>query len=142
MRRCLPALAATAILAATAAPAAAQPGCSVPDTSWHSCLSAAHRSVVGTNKVRFTRATPILVVRYSACPADLLRRRVVIRNNRGDRLAAKSIDGSCKNGIARWKTTLRPDVDVRAGTIVRSYWSHLADEDTAPGVKLGKRKKS
>ena len=139
MRRCLPALAAIAITAATAAPAAAQSGCSVPESSWHSCLSAAHRAVKGTNQVRFTRATPILIVRYAACPADL-HRRVVIRNNRGDRLAAKSLDGTCKNGIARWKTTLRPDVDVRAGTIVRSYWSHLADEDDAPGVKLGKRK--
>ena len=142
MRRCLPALAAIAITAATATPAAAAaPRCSVPETSWHSCLSAAHRAVEGTNKVRLMRATPILIVRYDACPANL-HRRVVIRTNRGKRLAAKSLDGTCENGIARFKTTMRPEIDVRAGTIVRSYWSHLDDEDNAPGVKLGKRKKS
>jgi hypothetical protein len=140
MRCSLLALAATATLAVTAPGAAAQSGCSVPKQSaWHSCLTAAHRAVKGTDQVRFTRATPVLIVRYTACPADLIRRKVTIRDNRGEKLATKRVDGRCKNGIARWKTTVRPNLDVRAGTIVRSYWSRLPDEDSAPGVRLGER---
>ena len=104
-RRCVPVLVAAGSIAVVAAPAAAAaPGCSVPtQSSWQSCLTAGHRAVLGTNKVRLTRATPVLVVR---------------------------------DGIARYRTNLRPDVDLRAGTVIRSFWSRLADEDRAPSVKL------
>ena len=139
MRRCVPVLVAAGSIAAVAAPAAAAagPGCSVPtQSSWHSCLTAGHRAVLGTNQVRLTRATPVLVVRVGTCPANLIRRTVKVRTRAGDLVARKRVTGHCRNGIARYRTNLRPDMDLRTGTVIRSFWSRLADEDRAPSVKL------
>ena len=38
--------------------------------------------------------------------------------------------------VARWRVVLHPNVDLRAGTVIQSFWSRLADEDRAPKVKL------
>jgi hypothetical protein len=138
MRRYLTVLAAAGIAGAVGVPAAsAAPGCSVPDRpTWHSCLTAGHRAVLGTNDVRLTRATPTLVVRMTACPTHLIRRTVAVRTKSGERLARERVTGHCHNGVARWRTSLRPNVDVRAGTVIRSFWSRLPDEKRAPSVKL------
>lgn len=137
MRR-LPVLVAAGTIAAVAAPAAsAAPGCSVPDhPAWHSCLSAGHRAVTGTDRVLLTRATPVLVIRLSACPENLIRRKVTLRTRGGDRLGRKRVTGHCKNGVIRYRTNLRPDIELRVGTTIRSFWSRLADEDDPASVKL------
>jgi hypothetical protein len=138
MRRSLTVLAAAGIVAAVgAAPASAAPGCSVPDRpAWHSCLSAGHRAVLGTDNVQLTRATPVLVMRLTACPDTLIRRRVVLRTGDGERLARKRVTGHCRKGVARWRTNLRPDVELPVGTVLQSFWSRLPDESRAPKVKL------
>jgi hypothetical protein len=138
MRRCLLVLAAAGTIALLAAPAAsAASSCPLKSgAAWHSCLTAGHRAVTGTNDVRLTRATPILVMRLSACPAQLIRRTVKLRTRSGDLLARKRVTGHCRKGIARWRTNLRPEVDVRSGTVIQSFWSRLADEDDPPSVKL------
>jgi hypothetical protein len=139
MRRPLTVLAAAGIAGLLAAPAAsaASTECSVPNrTAWHSCLSAGHRAVVGTNKVRLTRATPALVIRLSACSGHAMRRKVQVRTRSGDLIARRRVTGRCRKGIARWRVNIRPDIELRAGTVIRSFWSHLPDENRAPSVKL------
>jgi len=138
MRRSLIVLAAAGIAGGvTAAPAAAAPGCSVPDhPAWHSCLSAGHRAVEGTNRVLLTRATPVLVIRLSACPDPVIRRKVTLRTRSGDKLASERVTGKCKNGVTRYKTKLQPNVELRVNTVIQSFWSRLPDEDRAPKVKL------
>lgn len=139
MHRRITVLAATvaAVGAIFASTAAAKSPCSVPDhPAWHSCLSAGHRAVLGTDQVRLTRATATLVVRSAACPTRLIRRTVTLRTTKGELLARKSLSGRCSHGVARWRTNLRPNLDVARGTVVRSFWSRLADEDQAPSVKL------
>jgi hypothetical protein len=137
MRR-LPVLVAAGTIAAVAAPAAsAAPGCSVPDhPAWHSCLSAGHRAVTGTDQVRLTRATPVLVIRLSACPDNVFRRRVTLRTRSGDRIARKRVTGHCHKGVIRYRTNLRPDVELKIGTTIQSFWSRLPDEDDPASVKL------
>ncbi len=138
MRRSLIVLAAAGIAGGvTAAPAAAAPGCSVPDhPAWHSCLSAGHRAVDGTDRVLLTRATPVLVIRLSACPDPVIRRKVTLRTRSGDKLASERVTGKCKNGVTRYKTKLQPNVELRVNTVIQSFWSRLPDEDRAPKVKL------
>jgi hypothetical protein len=138
MRRSLTVLAAAGIAGGIAAtPASAASGCSVPDhPAWHSCLSAGHRAVEGTDKVLLTRATPILVIRLSACPDPVIRRKVVLRTRSGDKLASQRVKGKCKNGVTRYKTKLLPNVELRVNTVIQSFWSRLPDEDRAPKVKL------
>lgn len=138
MRRSLTVLAAAGIVGGVAAtPAAAAPGCSVPDhPAWHSCLSAGHRAVTGTDQVRLTRATPVLIIRLSACPERLLRRRVTLRTRSGDRIARKRVAAHCRNGVIRYRTNLRPDVELKVGTTIQSFWSRLPDEDDPATVKL------
>ena len=47
------------------------------------------------------------------------------------------MDGRCADGVARWAVTLRPeDADLRAGTVVRTFWTGVADKDRAPRVRL------
>jgi hypothetical protein len=137
MRR-LPVLVAAGAIAAVAAPAAsAAPGCSVPDRpAWHSCLSAGHRAVEGTDNVLLTRATPVLVIRLSACPDPVIRRKVTLRTRSGEKLARQRVTGKCKHGVTRYKTKLRPNVELRVNTVIQSFWTHLPDEDRAPKVKL------
>ena len=138
MRRSLIVLAAAGIAGGvTAAPAAAAPGCSVPDRpAWHSCLSAGHRAVEGTDRVLLTRATPLLVIRLSACPDPVIRRKVTLRTRSGDKLASERVTGKCKHGVTRYKTKLQPNVELRVNTVIQSFWSRLPDEDRAPKVKL------
>jgi hypothetical protein len=137
MRRSLTVLAAAGIAGGVVATPASAAGCSVPDRpAWHSCLSAGHRAVEGTDNVLLTRATPILVIRLSACPDPVIRRKVTLRTRSGDKIASKRVDGKCKKGVTRYKFTFHPDVELRANTVIQSFWSRLPDEDRAPKVKL------
>jgi hypothetical protein len=143
MRRSLIVLTAIALAGAIAPAASAAPHCSAPSApTWHSCLSAGHRAITGTHDVRLTKATAVLVVRMTACPADVPSRRVVIRTDDRHRVAKDRVDGTCANNVARWKLSVRPAMDLRAGTIIHSYWSGIPDSKTAPSVTLGKKKKS
>jgi hypothetical protein len=137
MRRCMLALAATALVSATAVPAAAAKSpCSVPDDpAWHSCLSALHLKLE-TGRVRLTRATPTFVIRYDACPAHLARRTVVLRTGAGEKLQQARVKGRCRNGVAHWRTNLREQVELPSGTAIRSYWSALPDHKKAPKIVL------
>jgi hypothetical protein len=142
MRRPFVVLIAIAAVGAIAAPSAsAAPACSTPsELTWHSCLTAGHRKVLHTDNVRLTRATAVLVVRMSACPADVPSRRVVIRTDKRKRVARERVEGTCKHNVARWRLRVKPDeFDVRAGTVIHSYWSGIDDGDDAPSVKLGKK---
>jgi len=143
MRRSLLVFTAIGVVGAIAAPgAAAAPRCAPPSTlTWHSCLNAAHRAVLQTPNVRLTRATAVLVQRVSACTQDVASRRVVIRTKDGHRVARQRVDGTCAHGVARWKATVRPNTDFKRGTVIRSFWSGIPDSDSAPSVKLGKKKK-
>jgi hypothetical protein len=139
MRRRLTVLAAVGIAALVAAPSAsaASSECSAPNRpNWHSCLFAGHRAVVGTNKVRLTRATPALVIRMTACPEQLIRRKVQLRTRSGDLIARKRVTGHCRKGVARYRTNVRPDIELRAGTVIQSFWSRLPDDDNPASVKL------
>jgi hypothetical protein len=137
MRRPLIMLAAAGIAGVAATPASAAPGCSVPDRpAWHSCLSAGHRAVEGTDNVLLTRATPVLVIRLSACPDPVIRRKVTLRTRSGDKIASRRVTGKCKKGVTRYRTKLRPNIELRVNTVIQSFWSRLPDEDRAPKVKL------
>ena len=138
MRRSLTVLAAAGIVGGVvAAPASAAPGCSVPDhPAWHSCLSAGHRAVEGTNNVLLTRATPALAIRLSECPDPVITRKVTVRTRSGDKIASKRVAGKCKNGVVRYRFTFHPNVELRVNTVIQSFWSRLPDEDRAPKVKL------
>jgi hypothetical protein len=143
MRRPFVVLIAIAAVGAIAAPpASAAPGCSTPSgLTWHSCLNAGHRKVLNTDNVRLTKATAVLVVRMTACPADVPSRRVVIRTEKRKRVARERVEGTCKHNVARWRLRIKPhEFDVPAGTVIHSYWSGIDDADDPPGVKLGKKK--
>jgi hypothetical protein len=141
MRRPIIVLTAIAVAGAIAPAASAGPRCTAPSgLTWHSCLSAGHRAITGTHNVRLTKATAAIVIRMTACPADVPSRRVVIRTDDRHRIAKKRVEGTCKNNIGRWKLIIRPDMDLPAGTILHSYWSGVDDSDGAPSVKLGKKK--
>jgi hypothetical protein len=142
MRRSLLVFTAIGVAGAVIAPSAsAAPRCAPPSSlTWHSCLSAAHRAVLHTQDVRLTRATAVLVQRVSACPSTVASRRVAIRTKDGRRVARQRVDGTCKNNVARWKLTVRPQKDFKKGTVIRSLWSGIPDDDSAPSVKLGKKK--
>jgi hypothetical protein len=141
MRRSLLVITAIGVAGAIVAPAAAAaPRCTPPNTlTWHSCLNAAHRAVLHTQDVRLTRATVVLVQRVSACPEDVASRRVAIRAQDGHRVARRRVDGTCEHTVARWKLTVRPNKDFKKGTVIRSFWSGIPDDDSAPTVKLGKK---
>jgi hypothetical protein len=144
MRRSLLIISAIGVAGAVLAPgASAAPRCAPPNSlTWHSCLSAAHRAVLHTPNVRLTRATAVLVQRVASCPQNVASRRVAIRTQDGKRVARQRVDGTCQHNVARWKLTVRPNADFKKGTVIRSYWSGIPDNDSAPSVKLGKKKKS
>jgi hypothetical protein len=125
-----------ALLAAS--PAAAQARCTAPDKpGWHSCLTASHRTIGAGEQIRLTKARPRLVVRYEdGCPEGADRRTVVIRSGDGERLGRTTVRSRCRRGVARYDTTLRLDLDLPKGTVVRSLWSGIGDGATAPKVRL------
>jgi hypothetical protein len=141
MRRSIIVLTAIAVAGAIAPAASAAPSCAAPGgLTWHSCLKASHRPITGTHNVRLTKATALLVIRMSACPADVPSRRVVIRTDDRHRIARERVDGKCTHNIARWHLQVQPEMDLPAGTIIHSYWSAIPDSKTAPSVTLGKKK--
>jgi hypothetical protein len=123
--------------AAFASPAAAQARCTAPDTpGWHSCLTASHR-LIGGEQVHLTKVRARLVVRYrEGCPQGRDLRTVVIRTGDGDRLGRTTDRSRCRRGVARYDTTLRLERELPAGTVVRSFWTGIADTRTAPRVEL------
>jgi hypothetical protein len=130
---------AVAGIAATAAPAAsAKSTCSAPgQPSWHSCLTARHVALADGN-VTLTRATPTLVIRLAqGCSAHLAKRTVVLRTKKGKRLARTKVRGHCHNDVARFRINVRANREVAPGTVIRSYWSGIADSTHAPEVKVG-----
>ena len=138
MRRLFLALAVAGAAAVTAAPAAsAKSTCSVPDEpAWHSCLSARHIALDDGN-AKLTRATPALVIRLDGpCPAHLARRTVVLRTKKGKRLARTKVKGHCHKDVARYRVNLRLDRELPRTTVIRSYWSGIADDKVAPKVSL------
>jgi hypothetical protein len=137
MRRPVLALVVVAAVLVAAPPASAKSKCSAPSfPTWHSCLSA-RDSVLDDSHVMLTRATPVLVVRLaSACPAHLAKRRVVLRTNKGKRLARAKVKGTCHGTVARFRVNLRPDVELAKGTVIRSFWSGIPDKDEGPKVTL------
>jgi hypothetical protein len=125
-----------ALLAAS--PASAQSRCTAPEKpGWHSCLTASHRAIEDGEMVRLTAVRPRLVVRYkNGCPGAADRRTVAIRTGDGERLVRARVAGRCRRGVARYDVKLRLDLDVPAGTVVRSLWGGVADGETAPEVEL------
>lgn len=138
MRRLIIALVATATVASAAPAAGAKTTCSVPEEpAWHSCLTARHVALANGN-VMLTRATPALVIRLDhPCPAHLGRRTVVLRTKQGKRLAKQRVSGHCRKDVARFRVDLRPAVELPSGTVVRTFWSGIADSKIAPSLKLG-----
>ena len=126
-----------ALLAASPA-AAAQSRCTAPDEpGWHSCLAASSRAMADIETVHLTSVRPRLVIRYDGtCPRGADRRTVAIRTADGEPLGRARVSSRCKRGVARYDLTLRLDVDVPRGTVVRSYWTGIADNRTAPRVEL------
>jgi hypothetical protein len=128
------------ILAAllTASPASAQSRCTAPERpGWHSCLTASSRAIEDGEMLRLTTVRPRLVVRYAdACPEGPDRRTVAIRTGDGERLVRARINSRCRRGVARYYVKLRLDLDVPAGTRLKSLWSGIADDESAPEVEL------
>jgi hypothetical protein len=124
--------------AASASSAAAQARCTAPDEpGWHSCLTASHRTTDGGEQIHLTKVRPRLVIRYAdGCPEGAGRRTVAIRTEDGDRLGRTTVRSRCRRGVARYDAPLRLDVDLPEGTVVRSFWSGIADNRTAPAVEL------
>jgi hypothetical protein len=123
-----------ALLAAS--PAAAQKRCNAPDEpGWRSCLAASHRTT--DEQPTLIKVRPRLVVRHEdGCPEGPERRTVGIRTDDGDLLVRARVTSRCRRGVARFDTTLMLDVELEQSTVVRSYWSGIPDEDSAPGVEL------
>jgi hypothetical protein len=138
MRRLIVALAVVAAAAVAAPAASAKSKCPAPSfPSWHSCLAAAHVPLANGH-VKLTRATPALVIRLStSCPAHVGKRRVVIRNKKGKRLASAKVKGRCRNGVERFRVNIRPELVLRSGAVIESFWSGIPDADEGPQVTLG-----
>ena len=83
------------------------------------------------------KVRPRLVVRHEdGCPKGADRRTVAIRTDDGELLVRARVNSRCRRGVARYDTTLRLDVELEQRTVVRSYWSGIPDEESAPGVEL------
>ena len=129
-----PAVAVAALL--TASPAAAQKRCNAPEKpGWRSCLTATHRTT--DEQTMLSKVRPRLVVRYEdGCPKGADRRTVAIRTDDGELLVRARVNSHCRRGVARYDATLRLDVELEQRTVVRSFWSGIPDEESAPGVEL------
>jgi hypothetical protein len=121
----------------TASPAAAQARCPAPEKpGWRSCLTASHRTTDGGQTIHLTKVRPRLVARYQdGCPTGADRRTVAIRAD-GELLVRARVNSRCRRGVARYDVTLRLDLDLPEGTVVRSNWSGIPDGATAPSVEL------
>jgi hypothetical protein len=121
-----------------ASPAAAQSRCTAPERpGWHSCLTASSRAIADGEMVRLTTVRPRLVVRYkNGCPAGADRRTVAIRTRDGERLVRERVGSRCRRGVARYDVKLRIDVDVPSNTVLRSFWTGVADAGAPPQVEL------
>jgi hypothetical protein len=121
-----------------ASPASAQSRCTAPEKpGWHSCLSASSRAIEDGEMLRLTTVRPRLVVRYAdGCPEGADRRTVAVRTGDGERLVRARINSRCRRGVARYDVKLRLDLDVPAGTVLRSLWSGVPDDESAPEVEL------
>jgi hypothetical protein len=127
---------ATVGVALGATPAAAAPCRAPSELTWRSCLTTAHVELED-GRVRLKRARPRLVMRYDECPETLRSRTVALRTRGGRLLNREAVDGRCSGGVARWAVSLRPDdADLRSGTVVRTFWTGVADKDRAPRVRL------
>ena len=132
----VPAAATLDVVAAGDAPAAPAPCPAPTEPTWRSCLTTAHVELED-GRVRLKRARPRLVMRYDECPETLRSRTVTLRTRGGRLLDREQVDGRCAAGVARWAVTLRPEeADLRSGTVVRTFWSGIADKDRAPRVRL------
>ena len=120
-----------------ASPASAQSRCTAPEKpGWHSCLAASSQAIDG-EMVHLTKVRPRLVVRYDdACPRGADRRTVAIRTVGGELLGRGRVSSRCKRGVARYDVTLQLDVDLPRDTVVRSFWTGIADRRTGPRVTL------
>jgi hypothetical protein len=138
MRRSIIFLLAAGIAVSAAPAASAKTKCPAPGApSWHSCLSARHVALADGN-VLLRRATPALTIRLAqACPAHMAKRTVVLRTKKGKRLAREKVRGSCTGNVARFRVNIRPNLEVKPGTVIRSYWSGIDDSDFAPKVTIG-----
>jgi hypothetical protein len=125
--------------AAASSQAAAQARCQAPDApGWRSCLTASHRTIDGGQAIHLTKVRPRLVIRYEAgCPKGADRRSVAVRTDDGARLGRTTVRSRCRRGVARYEATLELDVEVDAGTVVRSNWSRIPDADSAPAIEVG-----
>ncbi len=121
-----------------ASPASAQSRCTAPEKpGWHSCLTASSRAIEDGEMLRLTTVRPRLVVRYAdGCPEGADRRAVAIRTGDGERLVRARINSRCRRGVARYDVKLRLDLDVPAGTVLRSLWSGIPDDESAPEIEL------
>jgi hypothetical protein len=121
-----------------ASPAAAQSRCAAPERpGWHSCLTASSRAIGDGETVRLTTVRPRLVVRYrNGCPAGADRRTVAIRTGDGERLVRERVSSRCRRGVARYDVKLRLDIEVPSGTLLRSFWTGVADAAEPPQVEL------
>ena len=119
----------------TASPAAAEKRCHAPEEpGWRSCLAASHGATDGGSML--TKARPRLVVRYAdGCPKGANRRTVAIRAD-GELLVRARVNSDCRRGVARYDATLQLDLELEKGTVVRSFWSRIRDESSAPSVEL------
>ena len=122
-----------ALLAAS--PAAAQKRCNAPENpGWRSCLAASHRIIDG--QAMLAKVRPQLVVRYEdGCPKGADRRTVSIRAE-GELLVRARVRSECRRGVARYSVALRLDLELEQGTVMRSFWSRIPDERSAPSVEL------
>ena len=139
MRRSFLVLAVAAVAAVAAPAASAKSKCSDAPSlpGWKSCLTGAFVPL-GNGKITLTRVTPTLVIRLGGpCSADLPKRKVVIRNAKGKRLTSARVKGRCHNDVARFRINIRPDLELKSGTVIHSFWSGIPDEHRSPKVKLG-----
>jgi|tagenome__1003787_1003787.scaffolds.fasta_scaffold20517242_2 hypothetical protein len=139
MRRSIIVLLAAGIAVSAAPAASAKTPCKAPGKpAWHSCLTARHVFLADGN-VLLRRATPGLTIRLSApCPAHIAKRTVVLKTKKGKKLARVKVKGTCHGTLARYHTNIRPkNLELKPGTVIRSYWSGIDDSDFAPSVTIG-----
>jgi hypothetical protein len=101
-------------------------GCAPPGSGFHSCLQVRYRTTP-EGSAEHVRVTATLLRRVDRCARRITPRRVVLRRDGDERLAAARTRGSCRDGLARWRVRFDTDETgawgLRAGMTVRSAWS-------------------